>query len=593
MYLGNDEILEMYLGDDSISEAYLGEDLVFSTGPFMGLKLIPRSIGFNPYYLSGTTKVKSSEPWQITSNSLWITASPTTGDSGETIVTLVSDELSAVTSGSVMFESNSYSASLETSFEMVQFVDAIRDNSAPNWDLSKYLDTGIYVTDNIGTTIRVKYIGGGEFSDRIVGFDSIETGGNDDTDFRYFPPMADAGSQRIDSLPYSLYESDVEQDITLGNLWVYDNKAQQTIASTLTGGTISDNTTIRVDMSTNWIEEVIISVNNTRVFDGKAAYLNGEYGMYDTVSNTFLTDSNLNIVPRTAPTPPTPPTPSGSTRTLEITDIPTPPVPTGGEDVHVTITLQTSDDLAMEFKKEYVNDEFVVTMTINDGNGNPVTGYTTAYTNSALTISGPWDDEVNIYYDYYDGDINCEVVSDDYSDNETFSGDTMSLTFPTLVVNGECQCGKDGGEWDSDNEVCVHPTGLLLRLSSIPDDGNVHTVTITDADSRECTLSIDMSDHSYTESADADDKYYVHMENDDIANCTAEWIIEGNLYGSYVITVDGTPLPNEPDYDGSGNFVKVEYDYNDDTMTDYCSREAFDCEIGGGTYDCQTGECAI
>lgn len=68
-------------------------------------------------------------------------------------------------------------------------------------------------------------------------------------------------------------------------------------------------------------------------------------------------------------------------------------------------------------------------------------------------------------------------------------------------------------------------------------------------------------------------------------------MIEGNMYGTYVITVDGTPLLNEPDFDGSGNFVLVTYDYNDDTMTNYCSREAFDCEIGGGTYDCQTGEC--
>lgn len=101
-----------------------------------------------------------------------------------------------------------------------------------------------------------------------------------------------------------------------------------------------------------------------------------------------------------------------------------------------------------------------------------------------------------------------------------------------------------------------------------------------------------MSDYSYTESADADGKYSVHMENDDIANSTAEWMIEGNMYGTYTIDVDGNTLPNEPDYDGSGNFVLVEYDYNDDTMTNYCSRDAFDCENGGGTYDCQTGECA-
>lgn len=491
-----------------------------------------------------------------------------------------------------------FSASTPTPPSGLTFVDAIRDSSAPYWDLSKHLDTGIYVTNNIGTTIRVKYIGGGVFSDRIVGFDATETGGNDDTDFRYFPTMADAGSQRIGNLPVSLYESDVEQDITLGNLWVYNNKTQQTIASTLTGGTISDNTTIRVDMSTNWIEEVIISVNNTPVFDGKAAYADGEYGLYDIVGNTFIHDSNLNIIPRTAPTPPTPPTPTG--RTLEITDIPTPPVPTESYMYpYVHINLETSVDVEqgiytyMAFGVDYdhEDDGYVVTMTIDDSE-NLVTGYTTAYTNSALTISGPWGDDVSISYEYSDSDINCEQVPyDEAYPSYTFTGDTMTVAFPTLEVNAECMCGKTGGEWDYDNEVCVHHTGMVIRVSGIADDGDAHSITVTDADSRECTLSIDMSDYSYTESYDIDDKYSGYVGDEDLANGYIEWYVEGYMYGTYVITVDGATLPSEPDYDGSGNFVKVEYDYTDDTMTDYCSRDAFDCEEGGGTYDCQTGEC--
>lgn len=370
-------------------------------------------------------------------------------------------------------------------------------------------------------------------------------------------------------------------------------------APSYTGATARTDTLTFTDSVTG--DEWEIDIKQKKYSTGQPFYLGADeiveiYLGADDITEAYLGE-DLVFSSSSGPTPP--PTPTGSTRTLTISNIPTPPIPTGGEDEHVYIYLVTPIDAEqgiyanMDFKKEYVNDEYVVSMTMDDGNGNPVTGYTTAYTNSALTISGPWGDDVNIYYDYYD-DINCEQVPyDDLSvEGETFTGDTISLAFPTLEVNAECQCGKDGGDWDYDNNVCVHPTGLLLRLSSIPDDGNVHTVTITDADSRECTLSIDMSDHSYTESADADDKYSVHMENEDLANSTAEWMIEGNMYGTYVITVDGTPLPNEPDYDGSGNFVLVTYDYNDDTMTNYCSRDAFDCENGGGTYDCQTGECA-
>jgi hypothetical protein len=288
-------------------------------------------------------------------------------------------------------------------------------------------------------------------------------------------------------------------------------------------------------------------------------------------------------------------------RTLSISNIPTPPSPYDGEDPWTKINIDDGENYA-EFGIVYdwSNYQYVISTSITNAGSEPITGFTTAFTNSAFTISGDWGDEVNIYYDFVDSYEfgNCLHVGEDsattteYFDDGETAVSSITLTFPSLEVDAECQCGKDGGEWDGDNEVCVHPTGLFFRLSSIPDDGNVHTVTVTDADSRECTLSIDMSDHSYTESADADDKYSVHMENDDIANSTAEWMIEGNMYGTYVITVDGAPLLNEPDYDGSGNFVLVEYDYNDDTMTNYCSRDAFDCEIGGGTYDCQTGECS-
>lgn len=305
-YLGTDEITEMFLGLDGILEAYLGDVLVFSSGPFMGLKLIPSSVDFHPESLSATTNVKSSEPWQITNNLSWITASPTSGDSGETIVSFVSDELSALTSGSVVFESASYSASLNTTFNTVQFVDAVRMSTAPNWNQNNALNTHIPVGDT-GATIRVKYWGTGVFSDRIVGTypfspDADDYGINDDQDFRYFPTMADAGSGRLD---FSGYDTDGQYyDVTFGNLYVYDNLSEQYASGP--SGPFSDvdtRTNIRIDMSVNWIAEVIITNNNNVIYDGKAAKVGGSYGLYDVVSNTFLTDANLDIVPRTAPTP--------------------------------------------------------------------------------------------------------------------------------------------------------------------------------------------------------------------------------------------------------------------------------------------------
>lgn len=115
MYLGNDEILEMYLGDDSMSEAYLGEDLVFSTGPFEGLKVTPKSLSFNSYKLSASIKIKASESWSMTIPA-WITASTLTGDTGDTIVSLTAATQTATTTGSIVVTSANYSASASCFF---------------------------------------------------------------------------------------------------------------------------------------------------------------------------------------------------------------------------------------------------------------------------------------------------------------------------------------------------------------------------------------------------------------------------------------------------------------------------------------------
>lgn len=298
VYLGDFEISEMYLGETAITEAYLGDVLVFSTGPFNGMKVTPTELTFNTSRTSGSTKVKCSEYWEITSLPSWLSASTTSGDSGETIVTFENISQSADTADTITFESANYSEDVDVSYSEVayNYIEGVRSSSAPFWDLDNYLDTGIYVTGDEDTRVRIKYYGGGEFSDRIVGFDANETGGDDNADFRYFPTMADAGEGRIDGL-YGLYNDGQYYDITFGNLFVYDNLNSTMVSDIGSFTGISTNVSIRIDMSVNWIKEVIImrEINGTwtDIADFIAAEDNGTYGMYDEIGDTFLTKNDL------------------------------------------------------------------------------------------------------------------------------------------------------------------------------------------------------------------------------------------------------------------------------------------------------------
>ena len=176
-----------------------------------------------------------------------------------------------------------------------QIADGVRSSSAPYWDLNQYIDTGIYVTGD--PEVRIKYIGGGVFSDRIFGFDANETG-DDNTDFRWFPHMADAAAVRLEPIPTSYYDQDVAQDITFGNIYAFDNISGGTIDSNTPSGTIDSATTIRIDMSCNWIQELQIKIDGTTVWNGVACYdeTNQEYGMFDLVSQTMFTSNNCTVI---------------------------------------------------------------------------------------------------------------------------------------------------------------------------------------------------------------------------------------------------------------------------------------------------------
>jgi len=298
-YFGdNNAIVGGYIGATPIERLYLGTEIIFESAPWEGLTLSPRTFNFdNEGASAATATITASEAWTATTPA-WITATPSTGDSGTTQVLLEADAtMSASTSGYVEAVSYNFSSSAVANYTyvappVVNFVDAVRSENAPMWTLNEYIDTGLYVTGD--TTIRIKYIGAGVFSDRIVGFDAIECG-NDDMDFRYFPTMSDAGEVRL-STPSSLYDDGIAQDITFGNIYVFDNINEYMVAEDIPRGTISPNTTIRIDMSVNWIQQVTIETDGNVVFDGVAAQLGGEYGLWDNVTSTLFTSSNCTII---------------------------------------------------------------------------------------------------------------------------------------------------------------------------------------------------------------------------------------------------------------------------------------------------------
>lgn len=125
VYLGGNDVTELYLGGNAVSEAYLGDVLVFSSGPFVGLKMSPKTMKFMDKAIStGDTfelSVKSSENWTLTTDADWFTLSPTTGlgTSEKTIITLtVTSKPSAETTNTITCTSANYSASTSTLYKI-------------------------------------------------------------------------------------------------------------------------------------------------------------------------------------------------------------------------------------------------------------------------------------------------------------------------------------------------------------------------------------------------------------------------------------------------------------------------------------------
>lgn len=152
MFLGSDEVSGMFLGVDELQEMYLGTDLVYQSGPFEGIKIKPKTVQFFPGSLTASIKVKASEQWYLTTPA-WVSASVSTGDTGETIVTLTATTQTATTTDTITVTSANYSASATVAYYVVEELAYIQNGTASTRNSNYLIDTNYVPTLN--TTVEI------------------------------------------------------------------------------------------------------------------------------------------------------------------------------------------------------------------------------------------------------------------------------------------------------------------------------------------------------------------------------------------------------------------------------------------------------
>ena len=292
VYLGSSECTEIYLGASAVSEAYLGTVLVYSSGPFQGLKMKPSLLYFTPTTLSNDVTVKSSENWTLTAPS-WITASTLTGGTGETTVTLTTTAQTAATSGTVVVTTANYSAETTCSYNDYIRVPYIHSTLMRN-EANQYLYTSIYPTHTLSGNVK------GQFKRYHQAGVYIGTANNDSQDWRLF--ILNSGSSWYMDVANGRVNGNIgvstagqDFDIDFGNLYIKNVLDDITRSGSTQSGNI-EVFPIKIDLGITWISEVKLIDNGVLIFDGVAAQYAGEYGLWDTVNSTFLTDPSLNIV---------------------------------------------------------------------------------------------------------------------------------------------------------------------------------------------------------------------------------------------------------------------------------------------------------
>lgn len=156
LYLGDEQLPTsnvLYLGEEAVNTIYLGEDVVYSSGPFVGLKASPKTLALNNLNPTANITIRSSENWTITDDSGgWLSYSTTTGVTGKTVVSVTASTTQAERTATITVTSANYSATIGvTDVALIMPLDEVWYKTTNN--TSERLRSGTYYIDSNGNQL--------------------------------------------------------------------------------------------------------------------------------------------------------------------------------------------------------------------------------------------------------------------------------------------------------------------------------------------------------------------------------------------------------------------------------------------------------
>lgn len=288
-----------YLGGLEVSNMYLGNIEVYSSGPFIGLKLSPSTIQFQKESgLTSSMKVKSSEAWTLAlpNDATWLSASTLSGVSGETTVTLsTTEENTGDTRTAVITATTaSFSATCTVIQNVAHYVSWIfTTNPTDGSDYRDGIEIGNVWSADAEFRIKGTLQGYSTGNGVLTNYD-----GSSFPQTRWFwignTMYYDMNNDRISTgfIP----TSGTDFDYTITNWGIYNNLTSSYVMSGTPKSSIQAGV-VWLNMRTCKISSIEVKQGNTVVFDGKAAIddATGHIGLYDSVSETLFYNPNLSM----------------------------------------------------------------------------------------------------------------------------------------------------------------------------------------------------------------------------------------------------------------------------------------------------------
>lgn len=300
--VGSTNIVKQQRGDDNVKKMYMGNDLVYQKFAFSPKLSI--SVDSMEFKYSGdtaqTVTVNSNTNWNYTTDVNWLTLTK----DGNTLSVLPDDytsELENRTATITITSDNGDIVKTKTISVIQKKVSTWEPVDYVYTSSEAYVDTTIRPTTNTKFTVKLKQTGrnGGGTVGYFMSNTPI-TCENDSTDYRCF------NYDRTNGFVWDFNGSRISGNIspesdgliiaTFGNNYIADkNGTKVATGSTQSSIATQNNVPIYINLDNRYaqIQQVTIyDDNDVVVFDGHAADVDGEYGVYDTVSETLLKPTN-------------------------------------------------------------------------------------------------------------------------------------------------------------------------------------------------------------------------------------------------------------------------------------------------------------